>query len=127
MSMTTRRCAMALPLMQSDPMVLTPRSASPALTVHSTVHEARERLCATGDTAAVLVRDGRPVAVVTRRAVEQAVAAGRADAPVGSAADFVAVPVDRTADALATVHVFTRAAWDWLRDDRDRGCSTRSA
>jgi CBS domain-containing protein len=113
-----------VPLMDSDPGVLMPRSLPPALTVHSTVHDARQRLCATGDTAAVLVRGGRPVAVVTRRAVEQALAAGKAGAPVDSVADFVTVPVDRTADALATVHVFTRAAWDWLRDDRGRGRAT---
>jgi hypothetical protein len=115
---------MAVPLMDSDPRVLMPRSLPPALTVHSTVHDARQRLCATGDTAAVLVRGGRPVAVVTRRAVEQALAAGKAGAPVDSVADFVTVPVDRTADALATVHAFTRAAWDWLRDDRGRGRAT---
>jgi CBS domain-containing protein len=86
-------------------------------------HQGPRRLCATGDTAAVLVRGGRPVAVVTRRAVEQALAAGKAGAPVDSVADFVA-PVDRTADALATVHAFTRAAWNWLRDDRGRGRAT---
>ena len=28
--------------------------------------------------------------------------------------DYVAVPVDRAADAYATVRTFADAAWDWL-------------
>jgi hypothetical protein len=111
---------MALPLMDSDPTVLTPRSATSPLTADSTVHDAWERLSATGDTAAVVSRDGRPVAVVTRPAVEHALAAGMAGAPVGGVADLVAVPVDRSADALATLRTFTSAAWDWLVDGRGR-------
>ena len=111
---------MAHPLMDSDPTVLTPQSARSPLTADNTVHEAWERLCATGDTAAVISRDGRPVAVVTRPAVEQALAAGMAGTPVARVADLVPVPVDRSADALATLRAFTRAAWDWLLHDRGR-------
>lgn len=111
---------MALPSMDSDPTVLTPRWLTSPLTTDSTVHDAWERLCATGDMAAVVSRDGRPVAVVTRLAVEQALAAGMAGTPVARVADLVLVPVDRSADALATLHAFTHAAWDWLLHDRGR-------
>ena len=111
---------MTLPLMDSDPTVRTPRSANPPLTVDDAVQDAWERLRASGETAAVVMRHGSPFAVVTRRALERAVASGRGEAPVDSVADFLAVPVDRSADALATVHVFTRAAWDWLMYDRGR-------
>jgi hypothetical protein len=52
--------------------------------------------------------------------VEHALAAGMAGAPVGGVADLVAVPVDRSADALATLRTFTSAAWDWLVDGRGR-------
>jgi hypothetical protein len=41
--------------------------------------------------------------------------AGGADAPIGTVMDYVAVPVDRKADAAETVHVFDHAAWDWLK------------
>jgi hypothetical protein len=84
------------------------------------VGDAWRRLVATGDAAVVVLRDDRPVAVATRQAVGLAMASGNADAPLGTVADHVAVPVDRTADALDTVHAFTRAAWDWLRVDRGR-------
>ncbi len=111
---------MALPRMDSDPTGSTPRSMTPPLTNDSSVHDAWERLQATGDTAAVVMRAGYPVAVVTRRAVERALAAGMEGGRVGRIADLVTVPVDSSADALATVHVFTRAAWDWLQYDRGR-------
>ena len=90
------------------------------LTADSTVRAARERLSATGETAVVVIRDGHPVAVVTRPAIERALAEGRADDRVDTVADMVTVPVDRSVDALTTIHAFTRAAGDWLRYDRDR-------
>lgn len=111
---------MTLPLVDRDPIVLTPRSVQLPLTCDDTVAEALARLQAAGDTAAVVMRDGRPCAVVTRRAIEEASATGDADAPLGRVADFLAVPVDRSADALATVQAFTRAAWTWLRTDTGR-------
>jgi len=43
-----------------------------------------------------------------------------AGTPVARVADLVPVPVDRSADALATLHAFTHAAWDWLLHDRGR-------
>ena len=111
---------MALPLVDSDRTVVAPGAAHPPLTSVSTVAEAWRRLVATGDAAVVVMRDDRPVAVATRQAVGLAVACGNADAPLGTVADHVAVPIDRTADALDTLHAFTRAAWDWLRLDRGR-------
>lgn len=111
---------MALPRMDSDSTASTPRSMTPPLTRDSSVHDAWERLRTTGDTAVILMCAGYPVAVVTRRAVERALAAGMEGGRVGRIADLVTVPVDRSADALATVHVFTRAAWDWLQYDRGR-------
>ena len=41
-------------------------------------------------------------------------ASGHAGEGVATVADFVAVPVDREADALATIQTFTRAAWMWM-------------
>lgn len=105
---------MALPLMDSDPTVLPARSHEPALGWDSSVDEVWSRLAASGEPAAVLVCDGEPAAVVTRTAAEAAMLTGLAEAPATAVADFVAVPVDRSADALDTLHAFTRAAWDWL-------------
>ena len=111
---------MALPLMDPDPTKATTPPANPPLTIDDTVRDAWVRLRATGEPAAVVMRFGRPFVVVTRAAVERAVASGRAEDAVASVADVVAVPVDRSADALTTVHRFTRLAWDWLRYDRGR-------
>ncbi len=97
-----------------------PGSATSPVTAEMSVREAWLRLRATGYTAAVVTRAGRPVAVVTRTAIEQALAAGREGAAVGRVADLVVVPVERSADAAATVRAFTRAAWDWLTYDRGR-------
>ena len=111
---------MALPLMDPDPTKATTPPANPPLTTDDTVRDAWARLRATGDAAAVVTRFGHPFVVVTRAAVEQAVASGRATDAVASVADVVAVPIDRSADAVTIVHRFTRAAWDWLRYDRGR-------
>ena len=110
---------MALDQTTRDPAAFPPGSVTSPVTADMSVLEAWRRLRATGDTAAVVTRAGRPVAVVTRTAIEQAVAAGMEGAPVGRVADLVAVPVERSADAAATVRAFTRAAWDWLTYDRD--------
>ena len=111
---------MALPLTDSDLTVVAPEPENASLTPVSTVGDAWRRLVATGDASVVVMRDERPVAVATRQAVGLAMACGDADAPLGTVADHVAVPVDRTADALDTLHAFTQAAWDWLRIDRRR-------
>lgn len=111
---------MGAPLMDSDPTVQSPRSGVLPLAEDDTVQIARDRMRAAGDVAAVVLRGRRPWAVVSREALERAAAAGRGDEPIGRVAEFVVVPVDRSVDALATVHEFTRAAWDWLRYDRDR-------
>lgn len=111
---------MSRPLMDSDPTVRSPGSGVFPLAEDDTVQVARDRMRAAGDVATVVLRGRRPWAVVSREVLDRAVAAGRGDEPVGRVADFVVVPVDRSVDALATVHEFTRAAWDWLRYDRDR-------
>lgn len=111
---------MALPVMDSDPTVPAARTDADPLTPESTVHEAWEQLAATGASAVVLVRDDRPVALASRAALGLALTTGDGGAPVGSVADYVAVPVDRTVDALTTLHTFTAAAWHWLRCDRGR-------
>lgn len=109
---------MTLPLMDRDQAGRLPRSALPPLTVDATVSDAADRLLASGDQAIVLWQYGRPAAVATRAAIHEAIGAGRGDERAGAVADLVAVPVDRGADALATLHAFTRAAWDWLWCDR---------
>jgi CBS domain-containing protein len=67
-----------------------------------------------GETAAVVYRSARPVGVVTADALARAARSGRADAPITTVMNYVAVPVDRHADAHPTVSTFTDAAWDWL-------------
>jgi hypothetical protein len=67
-----------------------------------------------GETAAVVYRSARPVGVVTADALVRAAQSGRADAPIATAMDYVAVPFRRDADAYATVRAFADAAWDWL-------------
>ena len=111
---------MALPLMARDQAVVVPRSMNPPLTVDDSVRGAWVRLHGTGETAVVVTRYGHPFAVASRLAIERAMAAGQAEEPVDRVADFVTVPVDRSADALATIRRFTRRAWDWLVYDRKR-------
>ena len=105
---------MTLPLVDRDPTALGPDRAPSPLTSEATVADAWRHLVATGDPAIVVMRHDRPVAVATRLAVATAMAGGHADEGVATVADFVAVPVDRDADSLATLQDFTRAAWMWL-------------
>jgi len=58
---------------------------------------------------------GRPLGVVTVFALDDAIAAGRGDAAVGSVMDYMAVPVGPADDAQATLGTVTHAVWDWLR------------
>jgi CBS domain-containing protein len=111
---------MALPQMNSDPTAVDRAPGAHEVTTTTTICEARAQLHITGESAAVVYRNGRPVVVVTAAALATAALAsarmaGRADAPIGTVMDYVAVPVDRQADAMETVRVFDHAAWDWLK------------
>jgi hypothetical protein len=105
--------------MGPDPTALASAPHPQPLTTGTCVHVALAQLRNSGDTAAVVYRADRPVGVVTAGALARAAASGHADAPIAIAAmDYVAVPVDRDADAHATVRTFTDAAWKWLHGRR---------
>lgn len=104
---------MALPQMDSDPTAVD-RLPSASLTTATCIPEARARLCATGESAAIVTRGGRPVGVVTAAALASAVTSSRGDDPLITVMDYVAVPVSPHAYARETLQAFTRAAWDWL-------------
>lgn len=105
---------MALPQMDPDPTALASAPHLQPLTTGTCVHAALARVRNSGETAAVVYRSARPVGVVTADALTRAARSGRADAPITTVMNYVAVPVDRHADAHATVRTFTDAAWDWL-------------
>jgi hypothetical protein len=100
--------------MDPDPTALASPARLHGLTAGTCVHAALAHLRTSGETAAVVYRSARPIGVVTAKAVARASASGRGDAPITSVMDYVAVPVDRDADAHATVRAFTDAAWAWL-------------
>ena len=104
---------MALPRMNSDTAVVDRVPGAHEVTTTTTICEARAQLHLTGESAAVVYRNGRPVGVVTAAALASARMAGGADAPIGTVMDYVVVPVDPKADAVETVQVFDHAAWDW--------------
>jgi hypothetical protein len=87
----------------------------PALTPHTAVHMARARLAATGDAAAVVYQQGRPVGVVTADALAEPGTTSQQDAPISSVMDYVAVHVTPGAGTQETVRAFSDAAWDWLK------------
>jgi len=87
----------------------------PALTPHTAVHVARARLAATGDPAAVVYRQGRPVGVVTADALTEPGTTSQQDAPLSTVMDYVAVRVTPGARTEDTVRAFSDAAWDWLK------------
>jgi CBS domain-containing protein len=109
---------MALPQMDSDPTAVDRMTSASLLTPATSINEACARLRATGEVAAVVVRRGRPVGVITAAALARAATARRPDTPIGTVMDYVAVPVDPEADAHKTVRTFTRAAWDHLERRR---------
>jgi hypothetical protein len=100
--------------MNPDPTALASAPRLLPLTTGTCVHVALAHLRNSGEMAAVVYRSARPVGVVTAGALARAAGSGRADAPIATAMDYVAVPVNRDADAHATVRTFTDAAWDWL-------------
>jgi CBS domain-containing protein len=101
--------------MDSDPTAHDRVAAVQQLTAGSTVAEASAHLRATGERAAVVVRHGLPVGIVSGSAVADAVRAGACDAPVLAVMDYVAVRVPRGAEAGEVLRTFNRAAWEWLR------------
>ena len=105
---------MALPQMDPDPTAIGSAPHVPPLTTGTCVHVALAHLANRGESAAVVYRADRPVGVVTAGALARVAGSGHPDAPIATAMDYVAVPVDRDADAHATVRTFTDAAWDWL-------------
>jgi len=90
-------------------------AAAPTLAPHTAVHVARARLAATGEAAAVVFRQGRPVGIVTGDALAEPGTTSQQDAPISTAMDYVAVRVTPGTGAHETVRAFTDAAWDWLR------------
>jgi hypothetical protein len=91
------------------------RPAAPPLAPHTAVHVARARLAATGEPAAVVFRQGRPVGMVTGDALAEPGTTSQQDAPISTVMDYVAVPVAPGASAHEIVRAFTDAAWDWLK------------
>jgi CBS domain-containing protein len=92
------------------------RLSSEPLTSTTSVHEAQTHLYATGQAAAVVIRRGRPVGIVTAAALARAATSSRCDAPITTVMDYVAVPVNPHADTYETVRRFTRVASNWLGD-----------
>jgi CBS domain-containing protein len=106
---------MALPQMNADPKAFDRVPGPHQITSMTSVCEARAHLHTTGDAAALVYRNGQPVGVVTSAALVSASMVRGEDAPISTVMDYVAVPVDRSADALAIIRRFDRAAWDWLK------------
>jgi hypothetical protein len=93
---------MALPLTNRDPGAADRMMGGSAVTTATCVHEALAHLRRTGQPAAVVYRNGRPVGVVTAAALARARNTARRDVPLTVFMDYVAVPVDPHADALKT-------------------------
>jgi hypothetical protein len=111
---------MALPLFDPDPTSGRRAPAVARITSATSVAEARAHLRLVGEPLAVVYVHARPAGLVSEAALDGAVTAGRADSPVGALMDYVAVPVDRRADADVTVQTFTNTAREWLRRRRDQ-------
>jgi CBS domain-containing protein len=106
---------MALPQMDSDPTAIDRVPGAHPITTTTSVCEARAHLHTTGETAVIVYRNGQPVGVVTSGALVSASMARGEGAPISTVMDYVAVPVDRRADALEVIRTFDSAAWDWLK------------
>lgn len=106
---------MALAPIDPEPVAEPGQAAAPALSPHTAVHVARARLVATGEAAAVVFRQDRPVGIVTADALAEPGTTSQQDAPISTVMDYVAVPVVHGVGAHETVRAFTDAAWDWLK------------
>jgi hypothetical protein len=101
--------------MDPDPTATERVSGGPAVTTATCIHEALAHLHRTGESAAVVYRNGRPVGVVTARALTRACDDRHTDVPLAAVMDYVVVPVDVNVGARTTLHRFTQAGWDWLK------------
>jgi hypothetical protein len=113
---------MPLPHLDPDATAVGRSTGGLPVTTTTCIHETQAHLRRTGEPAAVVYRNGRPVGIVTAAALDRARSA-HTDVPLTAVMDYVAVAVDAGTDveAEATVHAFTRAAWDWLLHARTRG------
>jgi hypothetical protein len=106
---------MALVPIEAEPSDDDRHATTPTLAPHTAVHVARARLAATGEAAAVVLRRGRPVGIVTADALAEPGTISQQDAPISTVMDYVAVPVTPGAGPHETTRAFTDAAWDWLK------------
>jgi CBS domain-containing protein len=106
---------MALTPTFGEPLDDDRHAAAPTLAPHTAVHVARARLAATGEAAAVVYRQGRPVGIVTTDALAEPGTTSQQDAPISTVMDYAAVAVTPGTDAHEAVRAFTDAAWDWLK------------
>jgi hypothetical protein len=104
--------------MNSDPTAVDRVTMTTPLTTTTSINEACARLRATGEVAAVVVRRGRPVGVVTAAALSIAATASRPDEPICTVMDYVTVLVDREAGGSGAVRSVTLAAWEELERRR---------
>jgi CBS domain-containing protein len=101
-----------------DPTALDRVTGTTTVTTATCIHEALALLRRSGEHAAVVYGNGRPVGVVTAAALARARGGRRPDMPLAAVMDYVAVPVETHADAQTTLHRFNQAAWDWLKHTR---------
>jgi CBS domain-containing protein len=109
--------------MNSDPTAFDRVPGARPVTASTSICEARAHLHRTGEAAAVVYRQGRPIGVVTAVALTRASTAGHANLPIATVMDYVAVPLDRNADTLDIIRSLDNAAWDWLK--RRPGATSR--
>jgi hypothetical protein len=89
--------------MNSDPTAVDRVTMTTPLTTTTSINEACARLHATGEVAAVVVRRGRPVGVITAAALTIAATASHPDEPICTVMDYVTVLVDREAGGAGAV------------------------
>lgn len=109
---------MTIPRVDPDPTALDRMAGGLAVTTATCISEARAHLHRTGERAAVVYQNRRPVGVVTAATLTRVCNAQRSDTPLATVMDYVAVPVDADADSQAILHRFSQAAWDWLKHTR---------
>ncbi|MGH7482705.1 MAG: hypothetical protein ACRELV_11170, partial [Longimicrobiales bacterium] len=84
---------MALPRMDSDAADYDRLMGASGFTPHTAVHVARARLVVTGEAAAVVFQQGRPVGIVTADALTGPGTMSDQDAPISTVMDYIAVHV----------------------------------
>jgi CBS domain-containing protein len=112
--------------MNSDPTRAT-LARPPAIvevTPTTSVADAQRALAASRALAAVVLRDHRPVGVVSAAALRDSAAAHRPDADVADVMDYEVVRLTPTAGERSTLQAFTEAAWKSLLRRRPHGANT---